>query len=163
MSHKGGELETQRLDMAHDSTSSGPLPPFLMHSYCLLLDHVLVTIKWFWKVYLALSRERVASSLSALIKISIKDKKKNWRVQLVEEDQVSMNFSPGFTAHNNDFLWKKITEKCRFKICPLSISVSSWSRLFVEWWDGSVDVFESQRCDFKVSLDCSVWTEKINQ
>lgn len=30
----------------------------------------------------------------------------SWKkiIQLVEEDQITVNFPPGFTAHNNDFI-----------------------------------------------------------
>lgn len=38
-----------------------------MHIYCLFLEHVLVTIKYLRKAYLAVSKERVPHPLAPLV------------------------------------------------------------------------------------------------
>lgn len=73
----------------------------------------------------------------------------------MEEDQIRVNFPPGFPAHNNDFIWSKLLKSATLKyaLCLFQCQVE----VDASWNDGmvGVDVFESQRYVFKMSLECS--------
>lgn len=151
MNHKGGELNhIQGLDMICVCISIGPLPQFylsiyifiylfiyLMCSYWILVEQMLLTIKYLWKANLDLIRENSLPTISSVI-LKLVPKIK-WTIekgiQFVEEDQIISIFPPWFTDHNNGFTQDKNVENCCFKTELVSILMSFWRTCFVDWRD----------------------------